>query len=413
MVPENKKWHGLIVFCNECKKSQTAKNHCGHKNRWVYKTDFKFERKRYSKVLKSDNLQDAFSELIGFKDSIKNVKVSPLNLISKDFTILESMEKYFAKVTCQQEFKYNKRKTKDHQNECLRVVNRFGSSLEAAGICLATTPIDNLTVAVLKVFYAYLDENFNIHSDSGIDKHTRILRAFFEFLKKVGMYHGANFFKAIETNSIEGNPVTLTDDEYQKVLEVITPENGVKIHNGVTRNQYSKWLKSAIIIGRHTGLRRDELYNLTWSSIIEHEGGRFFNIIDLKVSQQKGKIYSKVAPITDELYEYLLLIKEDSTGDKIIESGLSKTTFRDNLSRAFTHFYGVAYPNQKVKNFKYLRKTHITELSSILGEEAYQASGHAGSRVLEKHYIDRVAATMMFSKFKNKIAQESKSDFSI
>ena len=97
----------------------------------------------------------------------------------------------------------------------------------------------------------------------------------------------------------------------------------------------------------------------------------------------------------------------NSSGDSLIDNNLMQSTFKDTLSRSFTHFYTVAYPNKPVKHFKHLRKSHFTELGSILGPDTYLASGHSSNRVLEKHYINRIDAVTKYSKFKNQLKMEA------
>lgn len=406
LISHSKLGHGLMVFCNKCKKRQSNTNHCNHKDRWKYKTDFKIEGKRYAMVLQSDNYEDALQELFKIKDSVKNPKPSKILLLKIDYTILEGIDKYFQKVLCMNEFQINKPKSKDHQRECIRIVERFGESLEEVGIDLSATKLDSLSNEITKVFYSHLEKKYNINASASIDKHTRIMRHFFNFLKKVDMYSRSNYFKVIETRAIESNPISISDEEFKKVLGVLSVENGHTVARGGTRNQYYDWLADALVIGRYTGLRKNELYNLRWDHIFEKDGYKFFNVIDNKITAQKGTTIRKVVAITDELDEYLSFIKSKSDSPYVIDCNLKVSTFKDNLGRSFTHFFKVAYPNRKVKHFKHLRKSHVTELRSILGDKTYLASGHSGNRVIEQHYIDQLEAATKFARVTNQLRAE-------
>lgn len=401
LIPHTKQGHGLMVFCNKCKKRQSA-NHCIHQDKWKYKTDFKIEGKRYAKVLQSNNYEDALQELFSIKSQIKNPKEPQIQLSRRDHTIIEGIEKYGQKIACVDEFQDNKPKSKNHQNECLRIVDRFGESLESLGVNLFSTPLNSLPVKITGVFSSYIKAKYNVRSQSSKDKHTRIMRHFFDFLKNADMYHKPNFFKLIETKPIESSSITVSDLEFKEVLKVICRDNGHTVARGGTRNQYYDWLKDALVIARFTGLRSKELFNLKWSDIKEYEDTHFLFVIDWKVTEIKGVDTYKAIPLEDELYQYLNEYVS-RTDTYIIDTGYKFSTFKDNLSRAFTHFYKVAFPGQKIKNFKHLRKAHITELSSILGEEAYLASGHSGNRVIEQHYINQIEAATKFSKFKNQL----------
>src|SRR5690554_821664 len=135
------------------------------------------------------------------------------------------------------------------------------------GVNIQTTPINDLTSEVLAPFYKDLKYKYLLKK-AAIDKHTRIMRSFLKFLTDAGTYNGANFFKTIGLEAISGDQTTISDDEFEKIMKVITKENGISYSRGDRRNYYKKWLKDVFFIGRHTGLRRAELYHLKWKDII-------------------------------------------------------------------------------------------------------------------------------------------------
>ncbi len=63
LIPKSKKGHGIIVFCNTCKTSVSDAKKCNHKDKYVYKADFKFKNKRITRVLKSTDINQAIVEL--------------------------------------------------------------------------------------------------------------------------------------------------------------------------------------------------------------------------------------------------------------------------------------------------------------------------------------------------------------
>lgn len=250
--------------------------------------------------------------------------------------------------------------------------------------------LSDLNETMLAPFYEHLKE-YDVKARSTIDRHTRIMRSFLNFLQNRGMYSGANLFKSKKTSAIKPNPISITDSEFSKILESITEENGWGI-KGTKRNKnyYRKWLPELLILARHTGIRREELFDLKWSSLVTLPNGRqYFCVKDFKISRQKKEDIYKPVPVTKKVKEILESLPKIS--DNVIPTEFhSLGAFNDFISRAFSHFYGVAISKNIKKTFKQLRKSQMTDIKSILGDKAYLASGHTSNAILDAHYIDRV-----------------------
>lgn len=53
--------------------------------------------------------------------------------------------------------------------------------------------------------------------------------------------------------------------------------------------------------------------------------------------------------------------------------------------------------------FKQLRKSQITDIAVLLGDDAYKITDHSGNAVLDKHYIDKIEKAIKREELKLKI----------
>lgn len=212
-----------------------------------------------------------------------------------------------------------------------------------------------------------------------------------------------NLFEKVPRKRTNPNPEIITQEEYEKLLEVINHQNGVHHYTGKIKsktNLYKPWLKDAIKLGLMTGRRREELINLKFKNILEDkEGNSFIKIEDYKVNRiQKRKEESNkkfiYIPLTVELKSLL----EDLNYEKHKESDTfiiapdfvlkRNKVMSDTLSRGFSHFYDLLETGRKL-TFRSLRKTYITNLSVYMGGNAKSITGHSGDNVLETYYLNK------------------------
>ena len=67
--------------------------------------------------------------------------------------------------------------------------------------------------------------------------------------------------------------------------------------------------------------------------------------------------------------------------------GMTYTNLMDTLSRGFSHF--IKQVTNRELNFKNLRKTYITRVTMIMGDDAKIFTGHSDVAVLKKHYLSQ------------------------
>lgn len=419
LVPKKYKGEGLHTYCNACKRQITDKcpltqnsvKKCENKDKWRYKIVKHIPQpggpgKKRTKICDSQTLEGALQELYSFKGSSSR---NSENRIGTKRSLKEGIEVFFKKKFGEAEFKHqSKSLTKDHKEDIVRVLKRFSDSLRNSGKNPDKMYLSDLDDTVLGPFYLHLEQF--IESNSARDRHTRIMRNFLSFLQNRGMYTGANFFKTVDTEEISGSPVSVTDEEFEKVLAVITEENSVgRKGKNRLKKYYRQWLPLIFRMARLTGVRKEELYNLKWSDIYTHKKGdeKFELLIvhNLKVERLKNRDdIVKVIPVTDSIKELLQEAKDSGlTSEKLIETTLSYKAFKDFIGRAFTHFYKIAFPEQEEhKVFKQLRKSQMSDISGMLGEEAHKLTGHSGKQILEKHYVDKIQAAIKFLEIEQK-----------
>ncbi|EZH75043.1 hypothetical protein ATO12_09965 [Aquimarina atlantica] len=143
-------------------------------------------------------------------------------------------------------------------------------------------------------------------------------------------------------------------------------------------------------------LRREELVDLSWNDVqYSDKAGCLILVVDnLKVERCTEKIFKKkVIPIGPDLFDLLNELGYDDFKDSelyIIEPNrkVKHRTIINALSKGFSHYYGQAFPNVAQKKFKTLRKTYLSYLNKIAGDDMIELSSHDNMRTLNKHYID-------------------------
>jgi len=120
---------------------------------------------------------------------------------------------------------------------------------------------------------------------------------------------------------------------------------------------------------------------------------------NLKVKRKKGERFNadvppKIIPTTKSLKNILYRLQYDINKgkDKYLLNSDKRTTLstksiNNSLSLGFSHFYKQLNTGRELQ-FKCLRKTYLTYLSSTLKGDAKRLSSHATDTVLKKHYID-------------------------
>lgn len=406
IIPIKYKRQGLRLYCNKCKREVSSKcgetgekpAKCNSQKYWKYKMIFHIPQvsgpgKKKTKICSANTINEALIELYQKKGEFKEDKKP---FVSNGKTLLNGIQSYLRKKHNEGEYQgQSKQLSNNHKEDVVRTLERFIESLRLSGNNPDEMFLDDLDASVLNSFYTFI-RTFGT-STSMIDRHTRIMRNFLKFLTDRGMYKGANFFKTVDLSPIVSSPISITDDELQTIVKIITIENGIaETTKGKRIDFFRPWMAFVFQLARHTGLRTEEIYELKWDDTITVGEHKLLMVHNLKVERLKSQEnILKVVPVTQELEKLLLEIKNSNySGVRVIETGYNGEYFGDLIGRAFTHFYKIAFPNKKHKLFKQLRKTQMSDIYALLGEDAHKLSDHSGNVILEKHYVDKVQAAI-------------------
>lgn len=209
-------------------------------------------------------------------------------------------------------------------------------------------------------------------------------------------------FEGVNKRHVNYKVISVSKKNFYALLEVVTPENGIKtLSTGERKNLYKDWLINSFWLGLFTGGRRDAVVNVKWSDIRvdENKIPYSIDISDYKYNRAKSDVVSEDEKKVDEIiiypefYQYLLKLgfEQHMGSERYIlapESTMKRETMKDVISKAFAHYAQIINPDQKLE-FKHLRKTFSTAAYRQFGKEANVLTGHKGMRVVEDHYLDR------------------------
>jgi integrase len=144
-----------------------------------------------------------------------------------------------------------------------------------------------------------------------------------------------------------------------------------------------------------TGGRREEVVDLKWSDIYSTtQGVKLFIIDNKKVNRIKkdAVVRKKYIGINADLEDFLIELgmnEKIGTDEYILYPDRTCTTEKimDDLSKGFTHYKEGAGITKNI-SLSNLRKTYLTWLHQILGDDTGLVSSHSNTQVLEKYYLD-------------------------
>jgi integrase len=244
-------------------------------------------------------------------------------------------------------------------------------------------------------FYQYLNTEY---SPKTFNKCFNTLKGFFDFLiniEDVDMKNPfANFTpKVIPKSNIE----ILTRGEFEAILVSVDRfDSKIKLGGrGEVKYMYYCWLKNAFKLFLLTGARREEVVELKWKDIFVSENGvKFLMFGNLKVERIKkvSNTPKKFVPINKDLEDLLVdmgMNNIENPNDFILcpDRKCSSKTLMDVISKSFTHYKNGAGIDKDV-SLKNLRKTYITWVNQVMGNETGLITSHSTQEVLERHYID-------------------------
>ena len=225
---------------------------------------------------------------------------------------------------------------------------------------------------------------------------------------------------------------SIRQTEFEKLLELITPENGIQMKTLRSRktqkktNHYKPWLKWAFRLGLYTGGRSEDIVELKWSDITLDEKGQLYTLrtVDYKIDHansnktSKSERYFKHFAITKELANLLFEMgyKKYRNSDKYIvapDDGLKRSNVSGIISRSFSHYYSLLGTGKTI-TFRNLRKTFMTSALREFGVASTALTNHTSVSLTNKHYYDkevtRDEARKKFSVFGKPLNINNKAD---
>ncbi len=417
-IPKNDRVKGLYTYCNKCKNfttnrkcgnNQKSISSCKSKEKHVYKLLFisstESGRIKRTKNLVTRDFEDAKKQAIDFHQELKatnfGVKQVKKQVQSKPRLLIECMAMYLGYMENKNLPEHQKRqRTRKYLKEVERVLRYFCEALVYAGYTPKSLRVDQVTQKIVGNIHEYI-LNKKKWSNSTYNKMMSAYNQFYNWLIENRDYQINNPFKnVVLKKQTKKKLVSLTHNEFLLLLNKISPENSLQVlSTGERKRHYFTWLKDAFRLGLETGLRREELFSLKWSSIILNDQKEpiCFEVPNFKVNRKHGYVGNerqiKVVPITQGL---LNLLRTQFNYDKYVgedryliggDEKSRRKSMWERASKAFSHFWSLT-DNAKPANFGSLRKTFITKLYKRYGDNATIITDHSSIEVVKKHYID-------------------------
>lgn len=428
-IPKNKKWKGLTIYCNACKRNikEVCKRNqkdilqCPHLEKHVFKL-YMWEKggkgKRITKSFTTRIYEEAVHQAIQSEERIKNEKrdinINKITVTEKggenrqgeknDETpefLLDAIARYIGWLYNEDVPEFAVRKRSD---EYIIDVER-GLKFMVENLIKKNNDVSSLTMKDInkriigEIYKGLQEKEYGIRS---INKHLSYYESFVNWYKQEYDPAIRNWFEIIPREKVVSQREIVTQEEYDRLLNQITSENGLKYYDkGVKRirNLYYPWLGDGIKLGLLTGRRRNELINLKFENIVSDSNGiSYIRIEDFKTNRIKNrskeaKKYIEI-PVTNSLKNLLDELgyeKYKNSNAYVLapEIKMSRTkVMSDALSRGFSHYFSQISDREGV-TFKSLRKTYITQLTIFLGDNAKLITGHADSKVIEDFYLNK------------------------
>jgi integrase len=392
------KYHrnGLHIWCYVCKKLVTAKP-CKHAEQQ------RFQSRVWNPITKKQDcilsyetreVEEAITKHREYVQSLKNnnynIQALPEKVIDASPTVfffketLARYSDYLQDIGVPEQEKRNL--SPAYVKDCLRYILRFVDIVRKKEGKISNVPITSISTDHVSGFHKFLkDEDY---SQAAYNGHMKAVKYFFDYIIDELDVDMKNPIDKVKMPEVHYDPEILPVEEFEQLLSVITPENGIgkkgqKKEENV--NHYRVWLRKALVLGLLTGERLEGLVLLRWT----HIEGNFFKIPNFKVNRiQKVESYYSYTPITADLAELLLQFDITDQEGYILEPNVAnRNTLKKFISKAFTHFWRLTGLKRKV-SFKSLRKTYLTRLTDAIGSKAMFVK-HNNDQTAVKHYLDK------------------------
>lgn len=394
-LPKNH-FKGLKIYCNKCKRYNPT---CKHNDDLSYRAVVHIPGTKNSskiKTLIATKYEDAVKEIIDVINELKSndYRDLPINNESKEYTIIGAILKYNQFLSGKYELKHLvKQVSEAHRKETLRFIKLFCNVIKDHHN-FEIMRVKDISVKDVSRFYESIESKY---APRTFNKCMIALKSFFKFLIEIEKLDMKNPFEVYNSKSISKQRIeTITKDEFEKIINSINSEDSIiKLGGkGEVKNMYRDYLKVGFRLCLLTGLRREEVVDLRWSDVFFSGDISFFMIKNKKVERNnniKGDFY-KYVPINSDLFDLLIELGYDDlkTTNNFILCPVRKEsilTIMNTLSKSFT-FYKNKAGIEKNISLKHLRKTYISWVNQVMGNETGVLTSHSTNGVLVEHYLD-------------------------
>jgi integrase len=388
---------GLKIFCKRCNEDNSK---CKHSESQVYRVRVHVPGTKNTvktKVLEAVDYDDAVVEAIAFKKGLSANNFSNVELTSdegNDYSIVDAFVTYNQYLDGVSSYAHLKKNIgKGYKEELIRYCTFFCRNLNKTKD-ITKSRIKDINREDVSSFYSWAEKHY---VEKTFNKCMAAVKGFFEFLINVEEIEMKNPLRVYERKVVV-NPVVdvVTKEEFDLILEAVDNlcpmlQLGGK---GERKNMYRPYLKDAYRLFLYTGCRREELVRLRWSDIFEtDENVKLLMVENLKVQRiKKRQSVIKPVPITSELMNLLMEMgyKEKYTTNEYIlhpDRDLGLQSLMDLLSKSFTHYWKSTGVNRS-HSLRTLRKTYLTWVNKVMGNETKILSSHSTDEVLKKYYLD-------------------------
>jgi hypothetical protein len=410
---------GLFIFCTKCKKRIT--NTCGNSGKRISSCK-DIDKHKYklrvcipgndsavkTKLFETRDPNQVVLEAYAYRAELESCNYLPKIEESKTVTpttLLEAMAFYIAYLNNDTPYQQeHKQRTKEHIKYVERNFSYFRDYLKTINMDVSLLPFERLDRTVVGKLKSFLLETKKF-APGTYNRSIKTMRIFTNRIIEEFDFNMKNPFNGFKPLQVAKNITTITKEEFDDLLKIITPENGIytyverKTQKTYNKQLYKPWLKDAIILALLIGRRREAIVQMKFNGIIENSNGEIesIKIEDFKVNRSKGltekealkHIYIPViAPLRRLLIQWGY--EEHKGKDMYIlapNEKMQRDTIKNLISKAFTHYYGKLGTGKKVKLYD-LRKTYISQLFGSYGDQAQIITKHSGMDVMLNHYID-------------------------
>jgi integrase len=431
-IPPSKKWKGLTVFCYRCKTNvtdickDTGKEllRCPFGEKHAFKVYVHVpgtRNDRRARKLNTRDVKEAIKQAIDFEKEVKatlnppGIKPEEGKLVGAGNNspvpqlLVHALARYVGWLHNENVPTFLQReRSEDYVKDIERKLKMLVKSLKEKGYDISIFKIDDINNKVVGDVYDYLKNEANFSART-FNKHFSYFTAFLKWFSEE-YYPVKSWFEKVPREHPNSKPQSITEEEYEALLGIITPENGIqRYEKGVKpeRNFYRPYLKHAFRLALETGRRREEIINLKYRDVYQTKG--YIRSEDLKVNhiqkrkREEDKKYNYI-PLTESLSELLneLGYEKYKGSDQYLLAPDVKSkrnkVMADLLSRSFTHYYKQLNTGRDL-TFKCFRKTYLTNLWLFMGGNAKAISGHSTDEIIERHYLDKEAVARVASDF--------------